>query len=205
MAQRYGYDFYVTPGPLPGANTAYWGPPRRLGVPQPALTYNAQSHTNVETLSFRHNALAAHTTVGAVQGRRSGLSVPLAAPVTTRTPLGREPVLLTQSHRRQRWLSDVHGLSVADALARAQASTDDSVDEAITAEGELNAVRYGHILQARRPVSVRSVGDRNDGFYYVKKVTHKIVNGTYMNEGEYRQHFTLTRSGTGASSPVVLP
>ena len=35
MAARYGYVFYVRPGPAPFTNIAYWGPPERLGVPQP--------------------------------------------------------------------------------------------------------------------------------------------------------------------------
>jgi len=33
-AQRYGYVFYIIPEPAPLTNTAYWGPPERMGVPQ---------------------------------------------------------------------------------------------------------------------------------------------------------------------------
>ena len=35
MAERYAYVFFVTPGPVAGANRAYWGPPPRLGLPSP--------------------------------------------------------------------------------------------------------------------------------------------------------------------------
>jgi len=38
LAKDAGYEFYVTPGPAPGTNTAYWGPQVRVGIPQPALT-----------------------------------------------------------------------------------------------------------------------------------------------------------------------
>ena len=38
-----------------------------------------------------------------------------------------------------------------------------------------------------------------DGFYYVKQVTHT------SRRGSYKQSFTLTREGTGALAPVVVP
>ena len=37
LAEDVGYIFYIDPGPLPGMNTAYWGPEIKVGVPQPAL------------------------------------------------------------------------------------------------------------------------------------------------------------------------
>jgi len=44
LARRCGHVFHVTPGPLPRQNSAYWGPPERIGVPQPALTAIHWSH-----------------------------------------------------------------------------------------------------------------------------------------------------------------
>ena len=38
LAQRNGYVAYVIPGPAPGTSTFYWGPPVRIGLPQPALS-----------------------------------------------------------------------------------------------------------------------------------------------------------------------
>ena len=37
---------------MPGTNIAYWGPEIKVGVPQPALNYDMDAHTNVESLSF---------------------------------------------------------------------------------------------------------------------------------------------------------
>jgi hypothetical protein len=48
MAARFGYVFYVTPGPAPLTNTAYWGPPVRVGVPQKAISVNMGPNTNAE-------------------------------------------------------------------------------------------------------------------------------------------------------------
>jgi hypothetical protein len=89
------------------------------------------------------------------------------------------------------------GLNIAQSFGRAQAETDASTDDTITVSGELNAVRYGAMLQARSLVGLRGVGFTYDGFYYVKSVTHNIT------RGEYKQSFTLTREGNGAITPVL--
>src|SRR6516165_6698670 len=34
LADEAGYVFYITPGPLPGMNQAYWRPQIRVGIPQ---------------------------------------------------------------------------------------------------------------------------------------------------------------------------
>ncbi len=71
--------------------------------------------------------------------------------------------------------------------------------DSVRAEGELDTVRYGNVLRARRLVGVRGAGMSYDGFYYVRRVTHTIARGTYT------QKFTLSREGTGSLLPVVLP
>ena len=58
LASNVGYVFYVTPGPAPGMNTAYWGPGIKVGVPQAALSVNMDAATNVESLNFTYDGLA---------------------------------------------------------------------------------------------------------------------------------------------------
>jgi hypothetical protein len=98
---------------------------------------------------------------------------------------------------RQSLLRDLSNLTLERAFSRAQAQVDASVDKVVTASGELDALQYGEILEARGLVGVRGVGFTNDGFYYVQSVTHSI------KKGEYKQRFTLQREGTGALTPVV--
>jgi hypothetical protein len=93
---------------------------------------------------------------------------------------------------------DSGSLEIAQAYARAQAVTE-AASEPLTAEGELDMARYGDILRPRRLVGVRGAGFMFDGFYYVKRVTHRI------QRGDYKQSFTLKRDGFGALSPVVVP
>jgi hypothetical protein len=66
-------------------------------------------------------------------------------------------------------------------------------------EGELDAARYGGVLEPRGLVGVRGAGYLHDGLYYVKQVTHTL------RRGAYRQKFTLTREGYGSTVPVVIP
>ena len=94
-------------------------------------------------------------------------------------------------------MASAGGLSQVQALAHAQGVTDASVDNVVTATGELDALRYGDVLQARGVVGVRGAGSTYDGNYYVKRVTH------VLGDGEYRQRFTLTREGVGALTPLV--
>jgi hypothetical protein len=54
-------------------------------------------------------------------------------------------------------------------------------------------------LRARGLVGVRGAGFAYDGNYFVRSVTHDIARGSYT------QSFTLSREGTGALLPVVLP
>lgn len=67
MAERFSYVFYVSAGPVPFINTAYWGPPKRLDVPQKALTVNMGAENNVESLRFSNNALTPTLASGQVQ------------------------------------------------------------------------------------------------------------------------------------------
>ena len=97
MARRYAYVFYVTPGPAPGVNTAYWGPPVRVGLPQPALSVNLGPDTNVMGApSFRYDGLAPATVEGQLQDRQSNSTTPVQSPASTRIPLSTQPAWATQ-------------------------------------------------------------------------------------------------------------
>lgn len=198
MAERHAYVFYVAPGPAPFTNIAYWGPPKRLDLPQRALSVNLGPETNVTTISFRNNAFDQAMVGGQVQDRVTNQTMPVKTFASLRPPLASQPSwLVNQPNVRSRQLRS-SGLNTMQAFARAQAMTDASTD-VITADGELDALRYNGILQARGIVGVRGVGYSYDGFWYVKRVTHQI------RKGEYKQRFTLAREGLGSTSPVVVP
>ena len=201
MAGRYGHIFVVIPGPAPGMNLAYWGPPVRIGVPQPALTVNMGPATNVESINFDYNARAPQMVMGTVQDRYTGADLPIITLVSTRMPpLASQPALpFNLPNVRMVKPRQVQGQSYIGAFAQAQGLTDASTDNVVTASGSVDTVRYGWVLQPRALVGVRGVGYSYDGFYYVRSVSHSI------RKGEYKQSFSLSREGAGSTTPVVVP
>ena len=212
MASRYAFVFYVDPGPVPLVNHAYWGPPIRVGIPQPALSVNLGNESNVDQIGFSYNALAPNTVAFKIQDRDTGQQFGFETFASTRIPLSAMPALITnQPNTRSVDLgvvgagaegdtaSNPAGLNIMQALVRAQSLTDSSTDNVVTATGTLDAVRYGNLLKPRGLVGLRGAGLTYDGVYYVKSVTHSIT------KGEYKQRFTITRDGTIANVPAVIP
>ncbi|MEL6469510.1 MAG: hypothetical protein AAFQ74_07260 [Cyanobacteria bacterium J06623_4] len=199
MARRYDYMFYVSPGPLPGTNTAYWGPSIRQGIPQKALSYNLGPNTNIESLTFQNDALSPTVVAGKVQDRLTGLTLPVVSVASLLPALSGNPPDITSLLTVGRQAYRASGKNIVQAFAQAQAQADATSRDAVTAEGELNALKYGGILQARALVGLRGVGLSYSGNYYVKKVTHQITHETY------KQKFSLAREGTGSAVPLVRP
>lgn len=197
MATLHGYVFYVTPGPTPFTNRAYWGPPIRVGVPQKALSTNLGAETNVLSLNFQNNALAPTLVSGNVQDRQTNQTMQVQTFSSTRIPLSSQPSVLANQPNVRTKRFQGSGLNTTQAFARAQGETNASTDDVVTITGELDALRYGSILQARELVGLRGAGFTYDGFYYVKQVSHTI------SKGEYRQRFTITREGVGSNTPTV--
>lgn len=95
LAERHGYVAYTIPGPAPGTSTFYWGPPVRLGVPQPALSIDLGADTNVSTPpTFRADATAPVTATGSVQDPRTGTATTVRSVTSLRLPLAALPLRL---------------------------------------------------------------------------------------------------------------
>jgi hypothetical protein len=199
LAERHAYVFYITPGPVPLTNTAYWGPPIRIGIPQKALSVNMGPYSNVDSIDFQHNALSATTVSGNVQDRVTNQSVPVETFVSMRLPLASMPDWLIHRQHMRRTRLRRTGLNIAQAYSQAQAMMDRSMDEVVTVTGEVQAMRYGDVLRPRALVGLRGASLYYDGFYYVKRVTHRITKDSYS------QNFTLAREGLGTTTPVVMP
>ncbi|HLL45999.1 MAG TPA: hypothetical protein VK399_04800 [Longimicrobiaceae bacterium] len=186
LAEEVGYTFYVSPGPVPGASVAYWGPEIRLGIPQPALNVDMDAHTNVEKLSFTFDTESKELPILVIQEPRSKALIPI--PIPDITPLS-PPLGLVPPIPKKVYIIDGTAKlgpirSALLGLAKAARSSD-----AVSATGTLDVARYGRVLRARGLVGVRGAGSAFDGLYYVKKVTHTL------SRGEYKQEFTLARNG----------
>lgn len=190
LAQNHGYVFYLTPGPAPTVNTAHWGPPDFLSVPQPALSVNMGPASNVTSIQFSYNALQP-VKVSYEDEDKSSHSV--ESPSLSRmVPLARQRA----TARRVIRLTGVRG---EDASNLAQGIVDSAYDGVITANGQLDTLRYEGLLQPRALVGLRGAGDTYDGLYYVRYVSHSL------SQGRYTQSFSLAREGTGTITPLVRP
>lgn len=200
MAQRNGFVFYIEPLTF-GVNTAYWGPDNRIGIPQPALTANMGSWTNVTTIRTSHDPLAPVGTEGTFVEPFMKLSIPIPSLPSLRIPpLSSSPT----EARRTVILRNAANQNPGQAAVNA-VSTVTNTPEPVTAEGELETVRYGHVLRARKLVGVRGIGLSYDGNYYVRRVTHVIERKSPGGMGNYTQRFTISKEGTGSVVPVVIP
>jgi hypothetical protein len=195
LAEETGYVFYVQAGPVPGASTAYWGPEIKVGVPQPALNVDMDAHSNVETINFRYDGQSATLPVVFIQNELTRAPIPIPIPPGV-NPLNPPLGLIPPIPSRVELMNDTANKSPAEAimlgLARAARTS-----EAVTATGSLDVLRYGRPLQARSLVGVRGAGTAYDGLYFVKRVTHKLERGAYL------QDFTLTRNGLVSTVPKV--
>lgn len=200
LADRWGYVFYITPGAAPMSNFAYWGPSVREGVPQRALSVDMGPYTNVESINFQYDTNKPTWVAAMMQEPDGNKKVVIKTDTSTRAPLSMRPEWL--ANRENVSTTDMEytkGMSEARAQAIAQAITDKSIDEVVTATGELDVLQYGDLLQPRGLVGLRGAGYSYDGDYYVKKVIHKI------SKESYKQSFTLTRDGLGALTATVRP
>ena len=188
LASDVGYVFYIDPGPVPGTNIAYWGPEIKVGVPQPALNFDMDAHTNVESLSFNFDT--ANTTLPIVFIQNSLTKIPIPIPIPKfnplQPPLGLIPAPITNVtmlKRHRETLSDGRPLGVAWRRRRAQRCGD----------RQRNARRCAlrPVLKARQLVGVRGAGLAFDGLYYVKSVT------THHQAGRVQTEFRADQQRSG--------
>ena len=194
LAKEAGYVFYITPGPLPGMSQAYWGSQIKIGVPQPALNVNMDAWTNVESLNFRFEPQSSVLPLVFIQEPITKLIFPLPIPPVTPfdPPLGAVVPFPMKIDEMQ----DVAKLSPGQAIMQGLARVSETSD-VVSADGTINVLRYGQILQARQLVGVRGAGVAFDGLYYVESTKHQI------KLGEYKQSFTLKRNALISNVPAV--
>lgn len=194
MGERNGFVFYVEPLTF-GVNTAYWGPVNRLGLPQPRLTLGQGPSANLKSLHFTNDALAPVSTSGTFVEPITKTAIPIPPLPSLRIP----PLALSPTAAlRKVLMRDTSNQNPAQAATSALATATNAPDS-VSGEGEIDSLRYGSVLRARKLVNVRGAGLSYDGAYYVKRVSHTIT------RGDYKQSFSISREGTGALLPVVIP
>lgn len=190
LAKDASYEFYISPGPVPGTNTAYWGPQVRVGIPQPALTVDMDHASNIERISFSADGTAAELPIGFV--KVAGVSIPMPVPDIglLNPPLSARPMI---PHKLR--MIDTERLKPPDVLGALLAGR--TRTDPVTGQGSIDVVTYGQPLSARSLVGVRGVGLSYDGLWYVRSVT------STLGRGSWKQSFNLARDGLVSNVPAV--
>ena len=194
LAKKAGYVFHIEPGPVPGTNTAYWGPQVKVGVPQPALNVDMDADRNVESLNFQFNSTKKDLPIVMIHNALT--KVPIPIPIPDINPLQPPLGLVGPPVTKLSILKATGKLSAPEAITEGLTAASESM-EAVTGSGSLDVARYGRLLKARSLVGVRGAGLAFDGLYYVDSVT------TTIKRGSCKQNFRLTRNGLVSITPLV--
>ena len=123
---------------------------------------------------------------------RAPIPIPIPDLNPLQPPLGVIPTPLANIKMMKDTASDNPMQAISKGLNEAKKSQD-----AVTASGSLDVLRYGRMLKARRLVGVRGAGIAYDGLYYVSSVT------TTIGRDKFQQSFNLTRNGLVSITPTV--
>lgn len=194
MAKRNGFVFYTEPLPS-GQLNVYWGPENRRGKLQPPLTMNMGGETNVTRMSFTQDTRVPFTAKGSrLRSETSGKNDEEIQPPSSESDFdGIVDIDKTETPSADYivLMRDIAKYTTTRAKQRARELMVPKFGS-VTAQGEVDTVRYGYILQAGKLVGVRGAGKLYNGEYYVSQVVHNI------ESGKYTQSFTLKRDGLGA-------
>jgi hypothetical protein len=196
LARQTGAVFYLDPGPSPGRSLAYWGPDlsKMFGGMQPALSINFDGASNIDSLSFSYDGTLATQYFVTIIEPNTKIPIPIPVPNIDllKAPLAAHaPTPLKSQQLKPTANESPMGAALAGLAALFKSA------DVVTASGQLDVLRYGHVFKARQLAAVRGGGAYYDGKYYVKSVTHNI------KRGEYKQSFSLARGGTGSSVSTV--
>jgi hypothetical protein len=196
LAREVGAVFYLDPGPQPGLSTAYWGPDitTLFGGTQSAISINMDANTNIDSLSFAYDGTLATQYLVTIVEPNTGIPIPIPVPNIDllKPSLARNQAITLKTQQLTPLSGEGPIKSALIALGKLMTSS-----EAITGNGELDVLRFGHIFKLRQRAAVRGAGQYYDGEYYVKSVTHTI------KRGQYKQSFNLARGGVGSAISTV--
>ncbi|MBD9425524.1 hypothetical protein IB232_09355 [Pseudomonas sp. PDM15] len=194
LAGEVGHVFYIEPGEVPLTNIAYFGPEIKVGPPQPALNIDMDAHTNVESLNFSFDPTKGVLPIVFIQNQMTRVPIPI--PIPNLNPLQPPLGVLSTPLANLKMMKETAKMNPMQAISAGLAEAKKSQD-AVTASGSLDVMRYGRILRPRKLVGVRGAGVAYDGLYYVSSVT------STLGRGKFTQSFNLSRNGLISITPTV--
>ena len=168
LALRNGYECYVQ------GDTGYFGPPQIDEDIQPLLAVHFGNETNIHNFSISVNALTP-VNVGMFQIDRMNKEITeVSVESSTQTTLGSMDAasLLATGMEPGRIFIGRNSTAGETEMQALCGGLYDRSEWFVTAQGEVTAANYSHVLMPRRPVTVKGIGETYSGVYYVNHVTH---------------------------------
>jgi phage protein D len=193
LALRNGYECYVEGG------KGYFQKPQIQAKSQPVLSIHFGEETNLNRLTLGINALEPANVSMSQIDRATKTVLDASATSSQQMALGKTDasgLLASGIQAGQVYI----GMNVATGNPEMTALCQGLYHQAewfLTGDGEIAGNRYENALLPRRTVTIKGVGERYSGLYYVSHVTH-----SFTSEG-YTQSFRVKRNAilpTGSES-----
>lgn len=176
LALRNGYECYVE------GDEAYFGPPLLDDKhPQPDLAVNSGNDTNLNTISIEVDALRPTNIAAAQIERMNKQTIDVVIEETDKKLLGPsgQGALLKNGIKPAK-IHTAKNVTTGNAeMASICRGLFDEASWFVTAEGEVDANAYGHVLKPRKTVAIKGIGETYSGVFYVSHVTHSFATGGY--------------------------
>lgn len=184
LALRNGYECYVE------GTTGYFRSPRVDESPQPILSTHFGEETNINRFSLEIDALTPANVSMFQIDRASKEILSAAAETSQQTSLGDADAasLLAAGMNAGQIYIGMNAATGNPEIAALCQGLFHLGEWFVTAEGEIDANRYGHVLRPRGTVTIKGVGETHSGIYYVNHVTH-----SFSQEG-YAQSLRVKRN-----------
>jgi hypothetical protein len=199
LADFHRYKLYIQPDPIAGVDMGYFRPVSSMILlpPQGVLSIDFGSQSNLTDFRVDNRMLQPAARVGLVTDPTTRVPVPVVAPVAAEPPMGLEPnlarIIPPPIHREP----ESDAANVAETLLRMTATVTESA-HSVTAQGEVDGLKYARPLFPGLPVMVRGAGRQNSGAYLVTSVSHRI------SRDGYSQSFSALRNAVGLTGAELF-
>lgn len=187
LALRNGYECYVD------GTTGKFRRPAVADTPQPVLAVHFGDETNVNSFAIEVNALEPADIAMSQMDRQNKEMVDAESAQDSGSLLGSSDyasLLMSGATAGKVFI----GASTATGSPEMTALCQGIYEQAswfVTGVGEVNANKYAHVLRARKPVTIKGVGEMHSGVYYVTHVTHRFTQDGYVQQFRVKRNAVL--------------
>lgn len=184
LALRNGFECYVE------GTDGFFRAPQLDVDPQPVLAAHFGDETNLARFVTDVNALAPANVAMSQVDRLSKEILDAAVETGTETVLGEDDASALLGAGISPGQVQI-GMSVATGQAEMTALCQGLFHRGqwfVTAEGAVDAARYGNMLRPRQIVPIKGVGETYSGLYYLVHVTHRFTDCEYAQEFRARRN-----------------